>query len=99
MRIVMMAAGAAVLMAGTPALAQQAGEDVNSYLCTFAGKCGGVTTEATPVMAARSRRMRARCRRRRPAASGSFGRTHPRSRPPRRCAGRPRVATWPRRGR
>lgn len=47
-----MAAGAAVLMAGTPALAQQAGEDVNSYLCTFAGKCGGVTTEATPVMAA-----------------------------------------------
>ena len=53
MRMVMVAAGAAVLAAGTPALAQEASDDVNGYLCTFAGKCGGsTTTEATPVMAA-----------------------------------------------
>lgn len=49
-----MAASAAVLLAGTPALAQQASSDVNSYLCTFAGKCGDSagTESATPTIAA-----------------------------------------------
>ena len=52
MRLGMMAAGAAVLMAGAPALAQQGGSDVDNYLCTFAGKCGGDTADATPTRAA-----------------------------------------------
>ena len=54
MRIGIVAAGAAMVMAGTPALAQQAGSDVDSYLCTFAGKCGGDTAaaDATPTRAA-----------------------------------------------
>lgn len=53
MRILLVAVGTAVLTAGTPALAQQAaGSDVNSYLCTFAGKCGDTTADAAPTMAA-----------------------------------------------
>ena len=48
----MVAAGAAFLTAGTPALAQQANADVNSYLCTFAGKCGDTPADAAPTMAA-----------------------------------------------
>lgn len=50
----MVAASAAGLMAGTPALAQQTNSDVNNYLCTFAGKCGDTagTEAATPTIAA-----------------------------------------------
>ncbi|HEU0044668.1 OmpA family protein [Sphingomonas sp.] len=41
----------AVAITGAPAIAQDA--DVNSYLCTFAGKCGAETApEATPTKAA-----------------------------------------------
>jgi outer membrane protein OmpA-like peptidoglycan-associated protein len=50
MRIVTLTASAVALLAGTPALAQQA--DVNSYLCTFAGKCGDSAEEETPTKAA-----------------------------------------------
>lgn len=51
MRGLMVAAATAALMAGSPALAQQS--DVNSYLCTFAGKCGAAdATEETPTKAA-----------------------------------------------
>ena len=55
----MVAAGAAALLAGSAAMAQQqaatpaAGDDVNTYLCSFAGKCDGATaTEETPTIAA-----------------------------------------------
>lgn len=51
MRLILMAAGAAVIVA-SPAVAHQQA-DVNSYLCTFAGKCGTDATSAeTPSKAA-----------------------------------------------
>lgn len=53
MRFLMVAAGAAVLAAGAPALAQQQpSSDVDSYLCTFAGKCGEAPTETAATMVA-----------------------------------------------
>lgn len=51
MRLVLVAVGAAV-MVGAPVAAQQQA-DVNSYLCTFAGKCGTDTSATeTPSKAA-----------------------------------------------
>lgn len=52
----MTAAGVLALMAsgaGAQAVeAPQAGADASGYLCTFAGKCGDTTEEATPTKAA-----------------------------------------------
>ena len=51
MRGKLAAAAVVGMMAGAPAMAQQA--DVNSYLCTFAGKCGTeAAADDTPTKAA-----------------------------------------------
>lgn len=53
MRKMMVAASAVGMIAATPAFAQAASGDVNSYLCTFAGKCGDqAATEDAPTIAA-----------------------------------------------
>ncbi|WP_174278529.1 OmpA family protein [Sphingomonas bacterium] len=51
MRFILMVAGATVI--ASPVAAQQSQADVNSYLCTFAGKCGTDAASAvTPTKAA-----------------------------------------------
>ena len=50
MRLVLLAAGAASILASPVAAQQQA--DVTSYLCTFAGKCGDASATETPSKAA-----------------------------------------------
>jgi outer membrane protein OmpA-like peptidoglycan-associated protein len=55
MRLVLLAAAGAAGMIAAPGMAQQAQSnqsDVNSYLCTFAGKCGDAQPTDTPTKAA-----------------------------------------------